>query len=114
MVERRITTQDVENRLDRVVKEVSDSPDAYIVVTDGPEQAAVISLERYRELIADEQRRRVEEATRLWDEVVASVGNRNADLSEAEIEEMSVRFSREFAEELFAEGKVRYAPETPE
>lgn len=114
MVERRITTQDVENRLDRVVKEVSDSPDAYIVVTDGPEQAAVISLERYRELIADEQRRRVEEATRLWDEVVASVGDRNADLSEAEIEEMSVRFSREFAEELFAEGKVRYAPETPE
>lgn len=66
-----------------------------IVESHGKPRAAVISVVDLERLQALEERERRAEAVRLLEEIAQSQGERNSDLSEAEIEEIAIREGRE-------------------
>jgi prevent-host-death family protein len=85
--------------------------DTVIVDASGTPRAAIIPIERYqhlRELDLAEKRR---ESLAWLDDFEASYDGRNDDLTEEQIEELANRFSREFVDELVAEGKIVFEHE---
>ena len=90
---------------DELVETIETEGDA-IVENESGRKVAVISYDEFLEY--QEQRK-----TRLRDEAYAKLqqaldgqAERNADLSEEEIEELAERFSREVIDDLAAEGKL--------
>ena len=89
---------------------MTSSDDTVIVESQGQPKAAVISFERFqklRELERDAQR----EANMRWlrkFEASRTTWRRNDDLTEEQIEDLADRFSREFVDDLIADGKIRF------
>jgi PHD/YefM family antitoxin component YafN of YafNO toxin-antitoxin module len=90
---------------DALVETIETEGDA-IVESKGGRKVAVIS---YDEFLAYQEQRKVrlrEEAYTRLQEALKGQAERNADLSEDEIEELAERFSREVIDDLAAEGKL--------
>jgi PHD/YefM family antitoxin component YafN of YafNO toxin-antitoxin module len=90
---------------DALVETIETEGDA-IVESTGGQKVAVIS---YDEFLAYQEQRKArlrEEAYARLREMEERQSQRNADLSEQEIEELAERFSREVIDDLAAEGKL--------
>ncbi|MDQ3541717.1 MAG: type II toxin-antitoxin system Phd/YefM family antitoxin [Chloroflexota bacterium] len=95
-----------------VMNAASAPDDAVIVESHGKPKVAVISYDRFerlQELEEQAQRARALEQLCLVEE---RAGDRNSDLTDEQIDALADRFSREFAEDLVAEGKVTFEPES--
>jgi prevent-host-death family protein len=91
-----------------VMKTAREADGTVVVESHGKPQVAVISFERYQELRALEARAEQEADLRWLREFEASYDGRNDDLTVEQIEELADRFSREFVDDLVAEGKIRF------
>lgn len=95
-----------------VMSAASAPNDVVIVESHGKPKVAVISYDRFekmRELEAQARRAQALEQLRQLEE---RIGDRNSDLTDEQIEALADRFSREFVEDLVAEGKVEFGPES--
>lgn len=93
MVQRVVTTETIESDWESVQDAVVSSDDAVIVEADGKPNLVVITYDRYQRTLDLERDResRFALARRKWDELVATVGDRNSDLTPETIEEMASR-----------------------
>lgn len=99
-----VSSNDAKQHWGAMMSGISSPDDAVIVESHGKPNVAVISytrLERMLEL----------GARRAWvlgklRELEECIGDRNRDLTHEQVEELADRFSREFVDDLVAEGKV--------
>lgn len=113
MVLRTMSSNEAKQRWGSVMSTVGVPDDAVIVESHGKPRAAVISFERFQKLRELEERERRERALQTLRDIEARYDGRNDDLSDEEIEELANRFSREFVDELVAEGKIVFEPDQP-
>ena len=108
MAERRISRSETGGRYDDLTR-IIESPGDTVILEGDDRDFVVIALDDYRDLVEERRARQAAEAVARWDALAANIGDRNADLSEQEIEDLSNQFAEEFAQELVAEGKIRFA-----
>ena len=77
-----------------------------IVESHGKPKVAVISYDRFEKLQELEEQARRAWAMEQLRQLEERIDNRNSDLTDEQIEELADRFSREFVDDLFTEGKV--------
>lgn len=106
MVLKTMSSNEAKQRWGAVMSTVDEPNDAVIVESHGKPRAAVISFERFEKLRELEKKEQRERAMRTLREIEARYDGRNDDLTDEEIEALADRFSREFVDELVAEGKV--------
>jgi len=87
---------------------VSNDGAEVIIESHGKPKAVVISYDEYEDLRQLRKQRQRADAFAKLRELEQRIGDRNKDLSEEEIEELSNRFSHEFIEDLAREGKIRF------
>lgn len=107
---RTVTTTELKRQLGDVLKAVDDG-DSVVIEQRGQPKAAVISLAKLDEY---ERALRLERRQEALDQLKAlrkEVGARNQDLTEEQAMELATRFVREVVEEMYDEGKLRYADE---
>lgn len=107
---RTITTREANAHFDTVIEAVASGVDEIILERNGAPQAAVISMEEYRHLLAvreEEQKKRRVEAQRQLRALMAEQAERNADLTEDEADDLAQRFSRELREDRYHEAQAR-------
>lgn len=95
-----------------VMKAASAPDDAVIVESHGKPKVAVISYDRFERLQEMEEQARRAWALEQLRLIEERIGDRNSDLTDEQIEALADRFSREFVEDLVAEGKVAFEPES--
>ncbi|MBA3275782.1 MAG: type II toxin-antitoxin system prevent-host-death family antitoxin [Chloroflexia bacterium] len=106
MVLKTMSSNEVKQRWGSVMSTAKETDNAVIVESHGTPLVAVISFGRFEKLREFEKREQRERALKTLREIEARYDGRNDDLTEEEIEELADRFSREFVDELVAEGKV--------
>ncbi len=89
-----------------VMNGVSRPDDVVIVESHGKPKVAVISYDRFKKLQELEEQARRAWAMEQLRQLEERIDNRNSDLTDEQIEELADRFSREFVDDLFTEGKV--------
>jgi prevent-host-death family protein len=80
-----------------------------VVESHGKPQVVVVSYDEYEAFRDFKEAQRRKELLRRLDAFEARWGGRNTDLTEEQIEELANRFSREFVDDLAAEGKITFA-----
>jgi hypothetical protein len=110
MTQRTIAPTDPDLPVEAVLA-AADDDDTVFVDDSGEPRAVVISIERLQRLRDAEAEDRRRAALAWLDEYQASYDGRNDDLSDEQIEELADRFSREFVDELVAEGKIAFEDE---
>jgi prevent-host-death family protein len=101
-----ISANEAKNRLGSYLAYVSEQDDEIIVESHGRPKAVIMSIAAFEEVqMLREKQRRADllERVRAFE---ASVGPRNQDLTEEQINDLAVRFSRELIDDLAAEGKL--------
>jgi prevent-host-death family protein len=106
MVIKSMSSNEVKQRWGSVMSTVDVPEDAVIVESHGKPKAAVISFERFEKLRELERKDQRDRAMQTLREIEARYEGRNDDLTAEQIEALADRFSREFVEELVAEGKI--------
>lgn len=101
-----MSSNDAKQHWGSVMNGVNDPDDAVIVESHGRPKVAVISFDRFERM-----RKLEEQARRAWAleqlrQLEERIGDRNRDLTAKQIDELADRFSREFVDDLVAEGKV--------
>ena len=112
MVTKTMSSNEAKQNWGSVIKAASGADDAVIVESHGKPKAAVISIERFEKLRELEQQEKRAKGLALLRRIEESYDGRNDDLSDDQIEELANRFSRDFVDDLVAEGKITF--ETPE
>lgn len=95
-----------------VMNAASAPNDAVIVESHGKPKVAVISYDRFEKMRELESQARRAQALEQLRQLEEQIGNRNSDLTDEQIEALADLFSREFVEDLVAEGKVAFEPES--
>lgn len=110
---RHVSTTEAKTQRSALMRAVEDDGDEIIVEDHGRPRVAFVSMQRYEELLAwrDHQRRQqaLADLRALQKRIGEREANRNLTLEEAEA--LADRFVSEVVEEMFAEGKLRYADE---
>lgn len=105
---RTVSSNDAKQNWESVIGSVSAGEDEVIVESHGKPKVVVISFEEdksVQELRVKQRRAALLERFRALSE---RIGNRNNDLTDQQIDELSNRFSHEFIEDLAREGKIRF------
>ncbi len=105
---RTISSNDAKQNWGSVIGSVSAGEDEVIVESHGKPKVVVISFEEYKSVQELREKQRRAEALAELDAISKRIGDRNKDLSEEQIEELSNRFAHEFYEDLAREGKIRF------
>lgn len=103
MVQRVITADMLEASWDTVRDSVPSPDDAVIIEENGEPRFAIVTFDRYQQMLERERQDRLAEARRSWEALVASIGDRNSDLSPEEVWELATRADREERESVRAE-----------
>jgi prevent-host-death family protein len=108
MVLKRMSSNDVKQRWGTVISTAREADNAVIVESHGTPLVAVIPYAEFADFQEfKEQRRRQDLLSRL-DVLEAKFGNRNADLSEEQIEEIAVRAGREINRAAAEKQRARF------
>ena len=102
MSERTISANEAKQRWGTVMRTVADGRDAVVVESHGRPRVAVISIERYRQMQDLELQRKRDIGLRAIREIEASYDGRNDDLSEEEVMELAVRYTKETRTDLYS------------
>ena len=105
---RTISSNDAKQNWGSVIGSVSAGEDEVIVESHGKPKVVVISFEEYKSIQELREKQRREAALAELAAITRIIGDRNKDLTDDQIEELSVRFSREFYADLAKEGKVKF------
>lgn len=107
-----ISSNDAKQHWGSMMNAASSPEDAVIVESHGRPRVAIISYDRFEKLQELEDKARRAWALEQLRQLEQRIGDRNNDLTAEEIEELADRFSREFVDELVAEGKVVFQSDT--
>ena len=91
MVQRVIRTDNLEADWKTVKESVVSPDDAVIIEENGEPRFAIMSFDRYQRMLDTERQEKLANARREWEALVASIGDRNSDLTPEMIEEMASR-----------------------
>lgn len=94
-----------EDQWESLVETIATNGDA-IVESESGTKVAVISYEEFVDYQAQRRQRQIDEAYAQLQEALKGQGERNADLSDEEIEALANRAVREAIDDLAAEGKL--------
>lgn len=111
MAVRTLSTTEAKNQFSAVVNSVADHDETVVVQQHGRPKVAIISTGRLDEYEALADRERRQNALEQLRQLRKEVGARNQDLTEEQAMELATRFVREVVEEMYDEGKLRYADE---
>jgi PHD/YefM family antitoxin component YafN of YafNO toxin-antitoxin module len=89
IVQRAVTSDTIENDWESLRERAQ--TDDVIIAEPGKSQVAVVSVERYEQLVERERQEQFAIARREFEELAAIIGDRNSDLSPEEIEELGNR-----------------------
>ena len=110
---RNVSTTEARNQLSALMRDVQENGEAIVVQDHGRPRVAIISMTDFESLEAwrDQQRRQqaLADLRALRKRVRARKANR--DLTPEQAEALADRFVREVVQEMFDEGKLRYADE---
>lgn len=109
-----ISSNDARQHWGSMMNAVRNPDDAVIVESHGKPKVAVISYDRFEKVLALEEQARRAWALEQMRQLEERIGDRNSDLSGEQIEELADRFSREFVEDLVAEGKIVFESDARE
>lgn len=101
-----MSSNDAKQHWGSVMNAASSPDDAVIVESHGKPKVAVISYDRFEKLQELEKQARRAWAMEQLRQLEERIGDRNKDLTDEQIEELADQFSREFVDDLAAEGKV--------
>lgn len=104
-----VTATEAKNRFGHVLSRVTQSGEAVIVERQGRPNAAIISIEEYRELRAFQERQRRQDALKRLEELRMQIAPAFADLSESEIERIADEIRHDVHQSLIEKGFVRIA-----
>lgn len=107
---RTVTTTEVRRQLGTVLQAVRDG-DSVVIEQRGEPRATVISMDEFAEYQDLRRREQKREALAHLKALQKRVSARNTDLTEEQAMELATRFVREVVEEMYDEGKIRYADE---
>ena len=108
---RNVSTTDAKNQLSALMRDVEQGGDTVVVEDHGRPRVAIISMSDYEDLEVWREQERRKQILAEMRALQREVGERNRDLSIEEAEALAERFVSEVVEEMFAEGKLRYADE---
>lgn len=111
MAVRTLSTTEAKNQFSAVVNSVADNDETVVVQQHGRPKVAIISMDEFDGLQQWKERQRREEALRQLRELRREVRAQNEDLTDEQAMELATRFVREVVEEMYDEGKLRYADE---
>lgn len=97
---RTISSNEAKQRWGSVIQSVSEDGDRVVVESHGKAKVAVVSVKDLERLEALEQRERREEALTQLRALEERIGDRNADLTGEEVEEIAIRVGREINERV--------------
>lgn len=106
MVLKTMSSNDVKQKWGTVMSSASEPDHAVIIESHGKPRVAVIPFAEFQAFQAFKEQRRRQSLLHQLDELEATYGNRNEDLTDAQVTELADRFSRESVAELIAEGKI--------
>ena len=109
MTQRTIAPSDPDWTLQDVVDAIVTDDDSVIVVRDGKPVAAVIPYADLIELQRLRQEYERAEALQEYRALRSRLVGRNVDLDEAQVNELSNRFSHDLIDDLATEGSLRFA-----
>lgn len=101
-----MSSNDAKQHWGSVMNGINDLDDAVIVESHGRPKVAVISFDRFERMRELEEKARRARALEQLRQLEERIGDRNRDLTAEQIDELANRFSREFVDDLVAEGKV--------
>lgn len=101
-----VSSNDAKQHWGAMMSGISSPDDAVIVESHGKPNVAVISYTRFEKMLELEERARRAWVLEQLRQLEERIGDRNRDLTDEQIEELADRFSREFVDDLVAEGKV--------
>ncbi len=111
MTVRTLSTTEAKNQFSAVINAVADDDETVVVQQHGRPKAAIIStekLDQYENALRLQRRREALDQLRALQKEVSA---QNRDLTEEQAMELATRFVREVVEEMYDEGKLRYADE---
>lgn len=111
MAVRTLSTTEAKNQFSAVVNAVADNDETVVVQHHGRPKVAIISMDEFDGLQQWKEEQRREEALRQLRELRREVRAKNEDLTDDQAMELATRFVREVVEEMYDEGKLRYADE---
>lgn len=111
MAVRTLSTTEAKNQFSAVVNSVADNDETVVVQQHGRPKVAIISMDEFDGLQQWKEEQRREEALRQLRELRREVRAKNEDLTDEQAMELATRFVREVVEEMYDEGKLRYADE---
>lgn len=105
---KRLSSNELKQKLGSVLSSVEKSGDEIIVESHGKPRVALIPYEEFEVLIDLREKKRRADLLEELRKLGERIGDRNKDLTEEQIEELSNRFAHEFIDDLAAEGKIRF------
>ncbi|MGI8403903.1 MAG: type II toxin-antitoxin system Phd/YefM family antitoxin [Thermomicrobiales bacterium] len=105
---RTVSSNDAKQNWGSVIGSVSAGEDEVIVESHGKPKVVVISFEEYKSVQELREKQRRAALLERFRALSERIGNRNNDLTDQQIDELSNRFSHEFIEDLAREGKIRF------
>lgn len=111
MAVRNLSTTEAKNRFSSIVNAVADDDESVVVEQHGHPKVAIISMEDFEGLQQWKEQQRRNEVLNQLRALRREVRAKNQDLTEEQAMELATRFVREVVEEMYDEGKLRYADE---
>jgi len=103
-----ISSNEAKQQWGSLMTSVNQHGDEVIVESHGKPKVVVISYDEYQSVQELREKQRRADALTELAAITRLIGDRNKDLSDDQIEELSVRFSKEFYADLAKEGKVKF------
>lgn len=114
MVTKTMSSNEAKQRWGTLIKSARDANDAVIVESHGTPVVAVIPYDEFAEYRKFKEAQRRQELLKRLDQFEAKYGGRNNDLSEREIEDLSVQIGKEINRRAAERHAARIADRTPE
>jgi len=103
---RTISSNEAKQRWGAMMATVEKEGDRVLIASHGTPKVAVISVHDLERLEALDEQERRDDAIRSLQALEKRIGNRNADLTDEDVEALADRAAREALDDIAAEGKL--------